>query len=202
LSGLGGRDGDKFMFTPERTWIEQADGSVTQDRSNPRASFVGHLRTTPWDDLHLTYFVGYALYNYLVTPFCFTWPGFETRELEAHEERGQLWRVLEVTYPDSFATHTKVQKFYFNAKLMLQRIDYVTDVAAGIVTHYCFDHKEIGGIVFPMLRRVVRRDPVTGPVIDGPTSFVLDYCKVRLHEDDGREIVNNGAYWDLLSKQL
>ena len=199
LRRLGGGPDDKFMFTPERTWIERRDGSISMSRDNPRASFAGHVRTTPWDDLHLTYFVGYALYNYLVTPFCFTWPGFQTRELPEHEERGQLWRVLEVTYPDSFATHTKVQKFYFNDKFMLQRLDYVTDVAGGIVAHYCFDHKEVGGIVFPMLRRVVRRVPETNEgVVGGPSSFTLDYCELSLKEVDGKEIVNRGAYGDLV----
>jgi hypothetical protein len=184
------------MFTPEKTWIEQRDGHVSAESVNPRDSFAGHTRMTPWNDLHLTYFVGYAVWNYLATPWCFTWPGFSTRELAPHEERGQIWRVLEVTYPDSFATHTKVQKFYYNDAFMLQRIDYVTDVAGGVVAHYCFDHAEVGGLVFPMTRRVVRRDPETNiAALEGRTSFLLDYCYMSLKREDGENIVNHGASW-------
>jgi hypothetical protein len=42
-------------------------------------------------------------------------------------------------------------------KGLLQRVDYVTDVLAGIAAHYCYDHISFGGIVFPTLRRVVTR---------------------------------------------
>jgi hypothetical protein len=198
IRNLGGGPDDKFIFTPGRTWIEGRNDSISMNSENPRASFAGHTRTTPWDDLQLTYFVGYALWNYLATPFCFSWPGFETREVKEHQERGETWRVLEVTYPDTFATHTKVQKFYYNDAFMLQRLDYVTDVAGGVVAHYCFDHTNIGGLVFPMTRRVVRRDPETNvAAIGGPSSFSLDYCGITLKKMDGTEIVNHGAFWSL-----
>jgi transposase InsO family protein len=47
--GGGGRRG---IFSPERVWIEAADGSVVQNRERPRAAFAGHVRSTPWDQLH------------------------------------------------------------------------------------------------------------------------------------------------------
>jgi hypothetical protein len=106
LSGLGGGPDDKFVFTPERMLVEGRDGSVSIDRKDPRASFAGHNVTTRWDDFHMTYFVEYAMWNYLATPFCFTWPGFQTREVKEHQEREQTWRVLEVTFPDYFTAHT------------------------------------------------------------------------------------------------
>src|SRR5215470_4395245 len=67
-------------FTPDRVWIEDANGGVVEERDTPRASFAGHVLTTPWDKLHELYFVSYALWNYLATPFVFTEAGFETRE--------------------------------------------------------------------------------------------------------------------------
>ena len=85
--------------------------TVRSSKSAPiRAAFAGHVRETPWDRLHLTYFLGYALWHYLTTPFLFTRTGFATRELEAHVEGRETWRVLEVTYPDDVPSHTKVQK--------------------------------------------------------------------------------------------
>jgi len=148
---------------------------------NPRASFADHVRSTQWTELQLAYFVGYAMHNYMTTPFCFTWPGFKTRELDEHRERGELWRVLEVTFPDDFATHSKVHKYYFDDRFMLQRIDYTADVLKGTAVHYCFDHKEFGGIAVPTLRRISRRDPETNrTMISGPSSFFLDYVDVSI----------------------
>ena len=43
---------------------------------------------TPWDVLQLAYFIGYAMWNYLTTPFLFTYPGVEAREIEPWHEAG------------------------------------------------------------------------------------------------------------------
>ena len=53
---------DRWMFTRNRVWIERRDGTVVEERSDPRAAFAGHVRETPWDRLHLTYFLGYAVW--------------------------------------------------------------------------------------------------------------------------------------------
>jgi hypothetical protein len=146
LRRLGNGDpDDRWIYTPSRTWIERHDGSIIAEREKPREAFADHTRMTPWDELHLTYFVGYAMWNYLATPFCFTMPGFVTRELDSHTENGQIWRVLEVTFPDSVPTHCKVQKFYYDDNFMLRRMDYTADVVKGAASHYCWDHKEFGG---------------------------------------------------------
>jgi hypothetical protein len=159
--------------------IERRDGTVVEERSEPRAAFAGHVRETPWDRLHLTYFLGYAVWNYLSAPFLFARTGFMTRELEAHVESRETWRVLEVTYPDDVPAHTKVQKVYFGDDFMLRRLDYTTDVLGGVAAHYCYDLVTIDGLVFPTLRRVVRRTP-EGPLLSGRTSFILDYTDLAV----------------------
>jgi hypothetical protein len=94
-------------------------------------------------------------------------------------QNGPISRVIEVTFPDSVPTHCRVQKFYYDDNFMLRRMDYTTDVAKRVASHYCWDHKEFGGIVSSTLRRVVRRDPETDrPVLEGPTSFSLYYCSM------------------------
>lgn len=174
-------DGDeRWIFTAERVWIEQPDGFVVESRDQPRAAFAGHDRTTPWDRLHLLYFFGYAMWNYLTVPFLFTGEGFATQELQPHDENGETWRVLEVTYPPHVPAHTPVQKLYFDKDGMLKRLDYVTDVLGGVGAHYCFDPKTFDGLVIPTLRRVVKRTP-EGPILSGPTSFLLDYTDVKIH---------------------
>ena len=175
---------DRWHLDWDHTWIETRDGSIISDQPAARASFAGHTRPTPWTELHLTYFVGYAMWNYFCAPFMFKWPGFTTRELEPHNEAGRTWRVLEVTHPDGFPTHTKVQKFYFDHEsFLLKRLDYVTDVAGGAAAHYCFDHKDFDGLIVPTLRRVIRRNGDTA-VLDGPSSFLLDYVNVTIHDKE------------------
>ena len=64
-----------FETGPERVAIETTPGQVVDQRLQARSAFRGHVRATPWDRLHLGYFIGYAFWNYLLTPFLFTWPG-------------------------------------------------------------------------------------------------------------------------------
>src|SRR2546422_422966 len=65
-------------FTPDRVWVEDANSGVVEERATPRASFAGHVLTTPWNKLHEVYFVTYALWNHLATPFVFTEPGLKS----------------------------------------------------------------------------------------------------------------------------
>src|ERR1700694_3871011 len=174
---LGDGSDERWIFTPNLVWIERRDGTIVEERSAPRAAFAGHVRETPWGRLHPAHFLGYAVWNYLTAPFLFARTGFAMRELEAHVEGRETWRILEVTYPDDVPAHTKVQKLYFGDDFMLRRLDYVTDVLGGVAAHYCYDQVTIDGLVFPTLRRVVRRTP-EGPLLSGRTSFILDYTNL------------------------
>lgn len=75
--------------------------------------------------------------------------------------------------PIRLPTHSDEQTFYFNEKGLLQRLDYVIDVAGGAGAHYCYDHASFGGIVYPTLRRVVFRKP-SGPIPTAPTGVLLE----------------------------
>src|SRR3546814_20705780 len=85
-------------------------------------------REYPWDLLHLAYFCGYAGWNYLTTPFLFTYPGFETEEIEPWEEEGEIWRRLKVRFSPDIPTHCPEQIFHFDAKGLLRRLDYHSEV--------------------------------------------------------------------------
>jgi hypothetical protein len=170
---------ERWIFAADRCWIERRDGTVVEERVHPREAFAGHTFESKWDALHLTYFIGYAIWNYVSLPFLLAEPGFVVHDAEGHEENDEHWRVLEVTYPDDVPAHTKQQRFYFGADLMLRRIDYSTDVARGVAAHYCFDHREHAGIIFPTLRRVVSRTE-DGPNVTGRTGFLLDYVEMAV----------------------
>ncbi len=168
----------RWVWTPDRVWIERADGCILDSRDEPRQHFSGYEYSSVWDDLDVLYFSGYALWNYFLAPYYFSWPQFSTRELDSHSKSGKIWRVLEVTYPDHFPTHCKVQKYYFDDHHQLRRLDYYAEVTKGMAAHYCFDEKEIEGLFFPMLRRVLRN--IDGETPGGPSMVLLNIHSIVL----------------------
>ena len=65
----------RAICTPLRTVIETMDQELLETRDNPRDAFKGHTADSPWDDLHLAYFLGYASWNYFNEPFILALPG-------------------------------------------------------------------------------------------------------------------------------
>ncbi|MFE7789773.1 hypothetical protein [Streptomyces sp. NPDC057460] len=137
-----------------------ADDTVLESRSGIRSTYGGYDLTSPWESLQVGYFIGYAMWNYLTTPFLFTYPGVASREVEPWTENGEVWRRLHVVFPRSLATHCAEQTFYFGADGLLRRLDYDVDVNVGVaVAHYVGAYEEFGGIQVPTRRRVHRRNP-------------------------------------------
>lgn len=82
------------IYTPSRTAIETIHGKAMESRDNPRSAFEGHSVETKWDNLHLVYFSGYAIWTYLTSPFLLKLPNVHTEEIEPWDEQGQVWRRL------------------------------------------------------------------------------------------------------------
>jgi hypothetical protein len=153
-------DGWRGIFERDRVRIENASGEIEEDRSDPRAAFAGHDVRTPWDHLHALYFSGYAMWTYVNAPFVFERPGVTVSEGEPWTENGQTWRRLEVTFPETIATHNADQVFYIGADGLIKRHDYTAEVVGGSgAAQYLHGHKEFGGIIFPTLRQVFPRRP-------------------------------------------
>ena len=166
-------------FEPDRIAIESADGGVVAERLNPRESFNGHTFETPWDKLQLAYFAGYAMWTYMNTPFLFALPGVETQEIETWKEKGETWRRLRVTFPESIATHSREQTFYFDQKGLLKRHDYSVDVAGGTpAAHYVSELKEFSGITVATKHRIFPRQP-DGSAAPEPLVVSIDLSDVK-----------------------
>jgi len=155
-----GAQDQKSDFTPDRVAIEKLDGRVVAERVNPRESFRGHELTTPWDPLQRAYFNGYALWTYLTTPFLMALPGFTVTEIDPVEDNRQVWAGLQAHFPDTFASHSPVQEFYFNHDHLLCRHDYRVDISGGFAAiQYVSDMVQADGIMVPTKRRAYRCDP-------------------------------------------
>jgi hypothetical protein len=172
--------GRRSIYQPDHVKIETLDGRVLKQRRDPRSAFQGHRPETPWDDLHLAYFSGYAMWNYLNAPFLFAFPGVVSEEIEPWDENGEKMRRLQVTFPDSIATHAQVQIFHVNELGLLTRMDYEPVVNGGIPTaHYMSDHKDVGGIKIPAKRRAYRRSP-DGSAITDVIAVTIDMHDMRV----------------------
>ena len=87
---------------PERVTITAGDGSVIEERTNPRATFPPAFvpASTPWDAIQVAYFTSAAVWNYLTAPFVFSRPGVVVREIAPWDEGGETWRRLAVDLPE------------------------------------------------------------------------------------------------------
>jgi len=145
----------RSTFEPDRVVIERADGTLVQARDDPEASFAGQQLDTPWDDIHVAYFSGEALWTYLNTPFLYARDDFATEEIAPVEVGGETWRRLKVTFPDTVKSHTREQFFCFGADGLLRRHDYTVDIlGGGTGLNYATNYRDIDGIIFPATRRV------------------------------------------------
>jgi hypothetical protein len=166
--------GKRGVFEPGRVQIQADNGDLLSELKNPRRAYEGHVRSTPWNDLQYLYFIGYAFWNYLTTPFLLAADGVAVAEIEPWPEHNQTWRVLEATFGEGIDTHCAQQRFYFDDNGMLVRLDYFTDVAKGIAAHYCYDPRPFDGFVFPTRRRVVQREADRRSVLTGPSSVWIE----------------------------
>jgi hypothetical protein len=172
--------GSRGIFEDGKVRIETDAGVATSRLDEPRKSFEGYDRQSPWNDLQFLYFISYALRNYLTMPFLLASEGVRCEEIAPHEEHGQHWRVLKVTFPHTIEVHCTEQRFNFNDAGYLVRNDYTPDVSKSPASHYTFDHKNFDGFVFPTHRRVVSRDENDQTLLRGPSIFRLDIDSVTL----------------------
>lgn len=154
VTNFPGQD-KRFSFEPKRVVMTQRDGTILQERDDPEESFKGQLRETPWDDLHVAYFQGEALWTYLNTPFLYPQRGFETQEIESIVVGGETWRRLRITFPAHIKSHSRVQISCFGPDGLIRRHDYTVDILGGATgLNYASAYREVGGIIFPTKRRI------------------------------------------------
>jgi hypothetical protein len=145
----------RSLFEPRRVVLETSEGTLIEARDDPEKSFEGQQLETPWDDIHVAYFSGEALWTYLNTPFLYTHDGFITEEISSIEVEGEIWRRLKVTFPDDVKSHTREQISCFGPDGLLRRHDYTVDILGGATgLNYASDYRDVDGIIVPTKRRV------------------------------------------------
>jgi hypothetical protein len=138
--------------------------SIEKKESRQRVSELKNARASCkskliWNNLHLLYFLGYALWNYINTPYLFLWKDFKIEVLPEIKIGGKFLHNLEVVFPDVIPSHCSKQNFYFTETGLLQRLDYTAEIFGSFLTgaHICEDHKLFNGFSFPTHRIVYPR---------------------------------------------
>src|SRR5450432_8422 len=170
----------RFIFEPHRIVMEKADRTLIQQRDEPEMSFAGQTQETPWDDIHVSYFQGEALWTYLNTPFLYTQPGFITEEIAPIQVDGETWRRLKITFPDYVKSHSKEQISCFGPDGLLRRHDYTVDILGGAPgLNYAFAYRDVDGIIFPTKRRICAYEGDYKPVME-PLLVKIDISEIAL----------------------
>lgn len=170
----------RTVFEPDRVVVENSYGEVITARDDPKKSFEGQTLESPWDDVHVAYFSGEAMWTYLNIPFLYEQPGFETEEISPIKSDGETWRRLKVTFPENIGSHTRTQISCFGPDCLLRRHDYTVDILGGAKgLNYASDYRRVDGIVFPVTRRVVAYEGDYEPVRE-PVLVAIDMKEISL----------------------
>lgn len=175
----------KTIFEPELISIRLGADDEYQHWNSPKKSFAGHALDTPWQDVHVAYFSGEAVWTYLTSPFLYTYPGFLTKEIEPWEENGEVWRRLKIIFPDNIASHTKEQVSYFGPDGLLRRHDYTVDILGGATgANYASGYQNINGIMIASDRKIFAYQGNDHDVIKDPLLVSIEMSSISFSEGE------------------
>ena len=152
-------------FAPDAITIENLDGQVLRTWRNPSLAFPSNGAHALADELHLVFFCGVQIWNYLTTPFLLARPDVVVEELPPWQENNETWRRLRAQLPASLINLASEQVFYFDGTALQRRTDH--ELLGARVAHYSWAHDNFSGIVVPTLRRTLTQLP-DGTVIAKP----------------------------------
>ena len=149
----------RSVFVPGRLVLETLDGKPTEARDDPEAGLDQEAREDAWDKFDVAFFASEALWTYLTLPFLYSYPGFESEEVEPWHEDGEEWRRLKVTFPDHIVSHTKTQVTHFGPDGLMRRHDYTVDILGGATgANYTSNYKDFQGVRMPTTWRIYAYD--------------------------------------------
>jgi hypothetical protein len=144
-------------YQPDSITIENLDGQVLRTWLNPSLQFLDHADDPLADDLHLVFFCGFSIWNYLTMPFLLARPDVSVEELSPWKENDQTWRRLRALFPPDIVTSSPEQIFYFDEYSLQRRADH--DLLGTPVADYSWAHRAFSGVIVPTLRRSLALRP-------------------------------------------
>jgi hypothetical protein len=167
------------VFRDGRLELRSSSEALLRTVRNPKRAVAGLPGDQPWTALDAAYFASEALWTYLTAPFLFTYPGFETEEVEPLVEYGIGYRTLKVEFPDSVDSHTRAQFFHFDDNGLLYRHTYTVDILGGATgANYPTGYRTIDGIAVPMVRRIYGYDDALRKIGE-PVLVTIDISELQ-----------------------
>jgi len=178
------REDQRAVFDRGDVRIETSDGEPIAARPNARSAFAGFgavRRAVNWDALDAAYFAGYAWWNYLSSPLLLTRDDITVTDGDDWLEAGARWRRLEVSFPPHIHTHSPQQTIYVDDVGLIRRHDYTAQPVGtwARAAHYCNQHRQFDGLVFPTCRRVRPRG-LRDRSLSAPTLVALDIDHIEI----------------------
>lgn len=170
--------GQRAVWRPSIVAIEKLDGSQVREQEEPSDAFPPMALTVPWDPLQVVHLAAQLTWSYLVSPFIFAGDGFVTQELGPWPQGDEVWRRLEVRFPESLSAHSRLQTCYFDDRGLLRRQDYSVDAPGGqAMLDYPSAYREFDGIAVPTRRRAYVRGP-DDAAVPGSITIAIDLGEV------------------------
>ncbi len=162
ITPIGNDLGYSGVLDGDTVHIENSEGKILRERYNPRVYFPYGRRLFYWDDLDMTYFAGYAFWNY------FTFPALLLRNDIKWSEKES--GILQAAFTPTLHTHSRDQEFRIDMSTgQLRRHNYVAEVISKLATaaQVVQAHSRADGLLFPS-HRVVTPMRKNGGVRPGP----------------------------------
>ncbi|MEM9383360.1 MAG: hypothetical protein AAGB93_25685, partial [Planctomycetota bacterium] len=148
--------GDRFRL--QGRTVERLDGAgdALESRSVEHLDDGRPRVRWAWDRLDVAFFLGYAIWNYALTPWLLTRDGFEAEALEPASLRGRRCNRVRVRFPVDVPTHSPLQDFWFTEDGRLARLDYTAHALApwALGAHEVDAYATLDGVPFAIRRRV------------------------------------------------
>jgi len=148
--------------------LEDSEGKVIEVRQNARDYFSNIRQVIWWDDLDMSYFGNYAMWNYLALPALLLREDIKWSETKPGS--------LKAIFPRHLPTHCQTQEFHFDTETgLLKQHDYTAEVisklaqAANRVTEHAQNERRL---MFASKRLVTPRLP-TGKALSWPTLIAI-----------------------------
>lgn len=180
ISPFGSLD-TRSVFDAGRVEFQKNDDTVVESWPEAEASFKPQQFTDPWQPFQAAFFASEALWTYLTSPFLYTYPGFESEEIEPWQENGEEWRRLKVTFPEDIVSHTRTQITHFGPDGLMRRHDYTVDILHGNSgANYTTDYRDFQGITMPTKRRIFAYDQANQKIPE-PLLVAIDFAELSFN---------------------
>src|SRR6266511_271302 len=133
---------------------------VVRARRSARDVFPGGRRALFWDELDVGYFLGYAMWNYLVLPALLLRDDVEWRDVSKS--------TLEARLPRHLPTHCEIQRFHVDPQTgLLRQHDYTAELFGqwARAAHLVIEHARADGLTYPSKRREKAGSPTSRTLI-------------------------------------